>query len=26
VFDTIARFAAGEADRDWVAEVNETEV
>jgi 60 kDa SS-A/Ro ribonucleoprotein len=26
VFDTIARFAAGEADRDWVAEVNATEV
>jgi 60 kDa SS-A/Ro ribonucleoprotein len=26
VFDTIARFAAGEVDRDWVAEVRETEV
>jgi 60 kDa SS-A/Ro ribonucleoprotein len=26
VFDTIARFAAGEAERDWVAEVNRTEV
>jgi 60 kDa SS-A/Ro ribonucleoprotein len=26
VFDTIARFAAGEGERDWVAEVNETEV
>ena len=26
VFDTIARFAAGEGERDWVDEVNETEV
>lgn len=26
VFDTIARFAGGEAQRDWVGEVNETEV
>ncbi|WP_114954632.1 vWA domain-containing protein [Sphingosinicella terrae] len=26
VFETLARFASGKADRDWVAEVNETEV
>jgi 60 kDa SS-A/Ro ribonucleoprotein len=26
VFETLSRFAAGEAERDWVAEVNETEV
>lgn len=26
MFGTIARFASGEAGRDWVAEVNETEV
>lgn len=26
MFDTIARFAAGDGERDWVAEVNETEV
>jgi 60 kDa SS-A/Ro ribonucleoprotein len=26
VFETLSRFAAGETDRDWVAEVNETEV
>ena len=26
VFETLARFATGEAERDWVAEVNETEV
>jgi 60 kDa SS-A/Ro ribonucleoprotein len=26
VFDTLARFASGEGARDWVAEVNETEV
>jgi 60 kDa SS-A/Ro ribonucleoprotein len=26
MFDTIARFAAGGGERDWVAEVNETEV
>ena len=26
VFETLSRFAAGEGERDWVAEVNETEV
>ena len=26
VFETLSRFAAGEAERDWVVEVNETEV
>jgi 60 kDa SS-A/Ro ribonucleoprotein len=26
VFETLSRFAAGETERDWVAEVNETEV
>lgn len=26
VFETLSRFADGEAERDWVAEVNETEV
>ncbi|HEY0112668.1 MAG TPA: RNA-binding protein [Allosphingosinicella sp.] len=26
VFDTIARFASGDGQRDWVTEVNETEV
>lgn len=26
VFETLAAFAAGEGERDWVAEVNETEV
>ena len=26
VFETLSRFAAGEVERDWVAEVNETEV
>ncbi|HEX8125337.1 MAG TPA: TROVE domain-containing protein [Allosphingosinicella sp.] len=26
VFETISRFASGEGERDWVAEVNETEV
>ena len=26
VFETLARFASGEGHRDWVAEVNETEV
>ena len=26
VFETLARFANGEAERDWVAEVNEMEV
>jgi 60 kDa SS-A/Ro ribonucleoprotein len=26
VFETLARFAAGESERDWVAEVNEVEV
>jgi 60 kDa SS-A/Ro ribonucleoprotein len=26
VFETVARFASGEGGRDWVAEVNETEV
>jgi 60 kDa SS-A/Ro ribonucleoprotein len=26
VFETVARFASGEGARDWVAEVNETEV
>jgi 60 kDa SS-A/Ro ribonucleoprotein len=26
VFDTLARFAAGEGEHDWVAEVNEMEV
>jgi 60 kDa SS-A/Ro ribonucleoprotein len=26
VFETLSRFAAGEVERDWVSEVNETEV
>jgi 60 kDa SS-A/Ro ribonucleoprotein len=26
VFDTLSRFASGEGERDWVAELNETEV
>jgi len=26
VFETLARFASGEGDRDWVTEVNEMEV
>jgi 60 kDa SS-A/Ro ribonucleoprotein len=26
VFETISRFASGDGERDWVAEVNETEV
>ena len=26
VFETLARFATGEGERDWVAEVNEMEV
>jgi 60 kDa SS-A/Ro ribonucleoprotein len=26
VFETLSRFATGEAERDWVGEVNETEV
>ena len=26
VFETLARFASGQSERDWVAEVNETEV
>jgi len=26
VFETLARFAEGQSERDWVAEVNETEV
>jgi 60 kDa SS-A/Ro ribonucleoprotein len=26
VFETLSRFAAGEVERDWVAEVNKTEV
>jgi 60 kDa SS-A/Ro ribonucleoprotein len=26
VFETLVRFASGESERDWVAEVNETEV